>query len=160
MSREFRLTGRHVLMALLGFFLLVAAANAIFITYAVRSFPGEREEKSYLQGMNFNERLAERAEQQALGWRVEVTKAGLSDGEATIRLRILGEEDAPLGRLEVTGVMMRPASDEGDRPIVFVMLGGGAYEGVVEAEPGLWLLEAQAASASGEIFEFSSRLTL
>ena len=43
-----KLTGRAVLLLLVGFFGVIFATNAIFITAAVRTFRGEDEAKPYL----------------------------------------------------------------------------------------------------------------
>ena len=77
MARSFRLTGVHVLTAILAFFAVIIFVNAIFLTLALRSYPGEHEAKSYMQGLNYNERLAARERQAALGWTMEIAEARL-----------------------------------------------------------------------------------
>ncbi|HEY1878254.1 MAG TPA: FixH family protein, partial [Rhizomicrobium sp.] len=63
-----RLTGRGVLIWLFGFFAVIFAMNIYFIMVSSRTFRGEDEQKPYLQGVEFNQTLARRAEQESLGW--------------------------------------------------------------------------------------------
>lgn len=160
MAREFRITGKHVLYTLIGFFLVVLAANVIFISLAVRTFPGEKEEKSYLQGLNYNDRLATRSEQAALGWKGTITVASLNGDEATIRLSFKDRAGAPLRGLRISGVLSRPATDANDTIVSFTPIGDGDYEVVVPAGKGVWNLEGLAVDHAGGRFEFSSRLNL
>ncbi len=159
MSRPFRITGRHVLAGMVGFFLVIVVVNAIFITLAVRSFPGEQEEKSYLQGLRFNDTLKARAEQAAYGWTVEIEKAALSDDTARIELAFKNEAGEPIYDLEITGVISRPADDDYDQPVVFSHLNGGRYETAIDSmAAGAWRLKANAESRHGETFEFETKL--
>lgn len=160
-TRTFRLKGRHVLAMLLGFFALVAGANAIFITFAVRSFPGEEEKKSYLQGLHYNDRLAERRAQEALGWSAEVASAGLQDGVATIELIYRSADGAPIHALEVSGLIGRPASRTDDQALVFISASEGIYRAEIEGlAPGVWKLTARAQNMRGEAFELETKLVL
>lgn len=160
-ARTFRLTGAHVLAALVAFFLAIIIANAIFITLAIRSFPGEQEKKSYLQGLAFNDRLAAREAQERLGWTAEIAGARLPDGQTEIILRFKSASDAPISGLAVSGQLARPANDESDHALAFVATAPGVYSAVVDGlEPGAWRLTAAASSERGERFALEKRLTL
>ena len=63
-----RVTGWHVLAVILVFFGVIITVNVIFIIQATRTFRGEDEPRSYVQGLDYNSTLAARAEQAALGW--------------------------------------------------------------------------------------------
>jgi len=157
----FRLKGWHVLAMLLGFFALVAAANAIFITFAVRSFPGEEEEKSYLQGLHYNDRLAQRRAQEALGWSAEIASARLQDGVATIELIYRHADGAPIYGLDIGGLIGRPAGRADDQALVFTPASNGAYRVEIEGlRSGVWKLTAHAQNARGETFDLETKLVL
>lgn len=160
MSPRFRITGRHVLAALVGFFLVIIAVNAVFLHHALRTFPGEKEKKSYLQGLNYNDRLAARATQEALGWSATIEEARLTDDLARIEILFSTARGAPLNGLSVSATLSRPASDREDQAIAFKTLGGGLYEAIMAAGPGAWNLDGRAVNERGETFEFSSRLFL
>ncbi len=142
---EFRLTGKHVLAALLGFFAMIFIANGIFLTVAVRSFPGEHVEKSYLQGLNYNDTLAEREAQAALGWRASIEEARLENGAAVIGVKFLDADAAPLSGLDLVSSLSRPASDESDQTLRFESVGRGLYRAVAsDVGEGAWVLSVAA----------------
>lgn len=159
-AKTFTLNGWHVLVALLSFFGVVILANAIFITMAIRSFPGEQEKKSYLQGLAFNDRIAERTEQEALGWTATINSGRAEDDSADVTLVFLSASSTPISGLSVSGVLARPASDEFDTPLAFEEVEPGTYRAVAAADPGAWRLDVQATSERGERFTLEKRLTL
>ena len=160
MQREFRLTGRHVLLVLIGFFVVIIAANAVFMSFALRTFPGEKEEKSYLQGLNYNDRLHARAEQAKLGWTASISEVSFEHGLASIRLTMNDRSGLPLSGLEITGMLLRPAADEQDTDFVFEPRGEGDYAGAVSAGQGQWEMAGVATDDNGNQFEFATRLIL
>ncbi|MGF1543993.1 MAG: FixH family protein [Parvularculaceae bacterium] len=160
MAKEFRVTGKHVLYTLIGFFLVVVAANVVLMNFALKTFPGETEEKSYLQGLNYNDRLDARAEQAKLGWTASISEASLARQTASIRVTMRNRLGAPLSNLRIVGVLSRPAVDQHDNEIVFKPLGPGEYAGVVSAGDGQWDLDGVATDQKGNQFEFATRLTL
>ncbi len=160
MDTDFRITGRHVLFTLLGFFLVILAVNMIFLNFAVRTFPGEKEKKSYLQGLNYNDRLASRAAQDALGWSAAIEEAVLTDGTMHLAITMKTRSGAPVNGLAMSAVLSRPADDAQDQPVAFNAIGGGRYETAAPAGPGAWNLDAVAVNARGDEFVFTSRLIL
>ncbi|MEM6413977.1 MAG: FixH family protein [Pseudomonadota bacterium] len=160
MVKEFRVTGKFVLGALLCFFLTIMSVNIIFVNFAVKTFPGEKEEKSYLQGLNFNSRLADRERQKNLGWKVEVNDFQRSNERLVIALSVHGAKGDPLDGLDVRGVISRPTNETFDQDVVFSSVGNGRYETSVRGGAGVWILEGEAVSGQNEAFEFQSRLLL
>jgi nitrogen fixation protein FixH len=160
-AATFKLNGKHVLAILIGFFLTVIIANSIFITFAVRSFPGEQEKKSYLQGLAYNDRIAEREAQEMLGWTATIIDATLSGGRTEIELEFLSASSAPISGLNISGVLVRPANDDSDHRFDFSELKSGRYLATIDgAAPGLWRFEATATSDRGETFRLEKRLIL
>lgn len=158
MAQTAKITGWHVLGAMVAFFGTIIVANAIFITAAVRSFPGESQKKSYVQGLRYNDVLAERAAQEALGWRAEVVLAERRRTGGEIALRLYGEDGRALENLSVSGELNRPAHDHEDRALRFEDW-GGVYRASVEAlAPGAWDLRARAENAAGDVFDIHSRI--
>ncbi|MDZ7627969.1 MAG: FixH family protein [Parvularculaceae bacterium] len=158
MRTPFQLTGGHVLAALLGFFALIVAANASFIYFAVKTFPGEREKKSYRQGIHYNDALGARAAQEALGWRAAIESV-VRDGEAvTLVVTFAGRNAAPLDSLALAGRVVRPASNEGEQAFSFAPSGAGRYTAVINAASGAFDLTVAASSSAGEQFQFTNRV--
>lgn len=159
MRKTSELRGRHVLVILLGFFLAIVAVNMVFLTYALRTFPGQQVEKSYLQGLRYNDRLAEKARQDALGWEVSVETVALASDSASIILTFADSRGQPVVGLEVTGELRRPATADDDLAFAFLGDGAGRYRAASGAvASGVWDLSAVALSADGERFTLSKRL--
>ena len=157
MTRAKPITGRHVLLMLVLFFGVMLVANAVFVIVAVRSFPGESEEKSYLQGIHFNETLAARAEQEKLGWRVEI--AGFDRDQ--VELRFYSAEGAVVAGLAVAGDLRRPAFNGADQPLIFRETAPGVYRTELEAlDAGAWDLSGVAEDELGQRFAFKARISV
>jgi nitrogen fixation protein FixH len=160
-ASTFRLTGRHVLAIIIAFFLSIIAANAIFITLAIKSFPGEQEKKSYLQGLAFNDRITERNAQASLGWTAEISDKRNESGDSVVTLIFTAAPGAPVSGLKIVGLMARPADDESDHALRFDETEPGRYIAVIDgAEPGAWRLQAVATNESGDKFALEKRLIL
>jgi nitrogen fixation protein FixH len=155
-----QLSGGHVLGVLLGFFALILAANAAFIYFAIKSYPGEKEPKSYRQGLLYNEVLTERALQAALGWSAAIDEIRMEGAETALVVSFHGGGGQPLEGLTLAGTLQRPASSEGAHEFAFEPLGGGRYRAVVASPRGAWDLTVVASSAAGDRFQFTNRVVL
>lgn len=157
--KQWRITGWHVFAALGLFFGAIALANAIFITLAVRSFPGETQKKSYDTGLKYNEVLIERAAQSERGWRAEITRAERQDTGGILELHIVDAVNDPLNALVVNGQLQRPAHEQNDVPLKFSGIGGGVYRApIVDLAPGAWQLKVLAVNSSGDQFDIAARV--
>lgn len=156
-TSPFRIRGWHVLLMLLSFFGAVIAVNVYFISAALRTFPGEDVRRSYVQGLQYNETLAERQVQAALGWQVQAALAG--EGAAALEITLLTHEGAPLEGASIEGELQWPTDSRHDRDVNFTPMGGGRY--VAQLGPldaGRWRLRARAERADGAL-DFESELT-
>jgi nitrogen fixation protein FixH len=133
------LTGRGVLLWLTGFFGLIFATNAAFITVAVKTFRGEDEQLPYLQGVEYNDTLAHRALQRKLGWQATISAVRHRDGSARVSV-LLRQPDGKAPPAEHLGGELRHPSDENrDQPLHLVSEGGGAYRAdLPKVSPGIW----------------------
>ena len=155
----FILRGHHVLMAMLAFFAAIIAVNVSFAVIAVRSFPGEDVRRSYLQGLNYNETIAERRAQAALGWRADAALSGSAD-DAVVVVNLSTRDGAPLDGATLSGELRWPADARRDHELTFTRQGDGRYLARVGAlQTGRWRLRASAAGASGASLDFESELT-
>ena len=151
------LTGRHVLLWLTAFFGVIFATNAVFITAAVETLRGEDQEKPYLQGIAFNQTLAERAEQASLGWQASLAARRLSSGQVVIDLHVYSRDHLPQSGLKLTGLLRHPVDEHLDRNFGFREVQPGLYQGSADnLKPGHWDVVARA--ETGAPFEASRRL--
>lgn len=152
------LKGGHVLMALLCFFAVVIAVNATFIVLAVRTFPGEDERRSYLQGLHFNQTLTMRAEQARLGWNADAMMTqGAAGAVAIAEFRDTALQ--PVTGLTITGRLRRPSTTQDDISLAFEETQPGRYEARAgDPADGGWILHGMATRGT-ERFEFEQRFT-
>lgn len=150
------LKGWHVLLIMLSFFGVMFAVNGVFLFHAITSFPGEDIKKSYVQGLTYNDTLAERAAHADLGWQAE---AGVRDGQLVLRLH--DAEDQPLSNQLVIGEMRRLATHQDDQVLTFQPKLSGEYIANMERlAAGQWLLRVSVLNANGEDVLFRVEKTL
>lgn len=150
------LKGWHVLLMMLGFFGVMFAVNGVFLYHAITSFPGEDIKKSYLQGLNYNDTLAERAAYADLGWSAE---AGLRGDELVFRLH--DAEGVALSNYAVIGELRRNATRAADQAIVFHARANGEYTFEVNRlEAGQWSLRVLVMDPAAEETLFKVHKTI
>lgn len=151
------LTGRHVLMMVIAFFGVIIAANVFFITQAVRTFPGEDVRRSYVQGLNYNETLADREAQAALGWRAAASLSRDAAG-AAVEIILIDRDGLPVDGATLEGSLRRPLEARDDQTLAFVGLGEGRYRAAVGSlAEGQWALRARAVRGAHH-FDVEARL--
>ncbi|MDJ0921602.1 MAG: FixH family protein [Henriciella sp.] len=119
---EKTLKGWHVLLIMLGFFGVIFAVNGVFLYQAITSFPGEDIKKSYVQGLNYNQTLDERAQQMASGWSAQ---AGL-DGSVLV-FRLADKDGEALSNYVVVSELRRLATQAGDTALALQAHPNGEY---------------------------------
>lgn len=158
-SGGFELKGAHVAWMMALFFGGVIAINVIFAVLAVRTFPGE-EGKSYELGLHYNQALAERREEAALGWSARLEHAVDADGAPLLRVQVTGADGAPIQGLQIAAQLRRPVDSRLDRALSFVAAGEGVYAAAVPGDlpAGLWELRA-VAQREQQRFSFEREIT-
>lgn len=149
------LTGRMVLIALLVFWAVVGAVNAIFIFFALETWPGLSQQDAYKAGVGYNRVLDEARVQAAMGWRSGVD-LGL-DGKLTVRIADMS--GTPLSGLSVTVNLKRPASAGEDVSVELTREADGAYRARV-APPlaGAWSVEIAAVHADSRRYRLTHEI--
>ncbi|MEQ8404865.1 MAG: FixH family protein [Oceanicaulis sp.] len=136
----FRIKGWHVLAGMVAFFGVIFTVNAIFITVALDTFPGEETRRSYVQGLAYNDVIAEREAQAALGW-----SAAANLTPTQVLVAVTDADGAPVANLQFTGTLQHPANMQLDRTLAFEELRPGVYGADTQGlEEGLWTLSAEA----------------
>jgi nitrogen fixation protein FixH len=142
--RERRLTGRVVLASLVGFFLVVAGANAVMITAALTTFGGARTDSSYRAGQRYAADRAAMEAQDALGWKVDttlITTPETADANEPVRIVTVSAVDAE--GAAITGLVARvrlehPADTRRDVVVTLEPTGAGTFKGSASAAHGQW----------------------
>lgn len=152
------LSGRGVLLCLIGFFAVVIAVNAYFIFVSVDTFRGEDEQKPYLQGVEYNQTLARRAAQRSLGWRAAVSASRLASGEVRVAVALTRPDGTPQPGVKLQGELRHPADENRDRSLKLREVSPGSYQAYLSGiHPGRWDILIQ--TARNDVpFEASRRL--
>jgi nitrogen fixation protein FixH len=133
------LTGRGVLLWLTGFFGLIFATNAAFITVAVKTFRGEDEQLPYLQGVEYNDTLAHRALQKKLGWQATISAVRHPDGSVRVSVSLRQPDGKAPPAERLSDELRHPSDENRDQALHLVSEGGGAYRAdLPKVSPGIW----------------------
>lgn len=131
-------TGWHMLAVVGLFFGTIIAVNIAMAYWAVSTFPGLNAHNSYVASQNYNLLLKAAANQDAIGWRGEVSVSG-----GHLGLQLTTREGSPVKGLEVSALTGRPASAADDRDVPLLPQ-GDSYRTEAPLAPGRWLVEIEA----------------
>lgn len=162
-------TGRHMLMAFLGFFGVIIAVNMVMAWLAVTTFSGTVTDDAYIKGRAYNRTLEAARAQNALGWTValDARPAGVegtmnagamdlaADGgrQTLLTARFVDRSGQPVNLLDVTATLKRPARKDLDHSITLKAIGGGLYRaGVVLPLAGRWQVDLTALGDGDTVF--------
>lgn len=122
----------------IAFFGIVLLANGVFVWFALDSWTGETVGNAYERGLNYDDVLSQAIRQDQLKWSVRIhVESDNSDRRLIVTFR--DADNMPLTELEVTGQMVRPISEDQDRPIQLQENHPGQYELKLEDLPhGQW----------------------
>ncbi|MFO1169684.1 MAG: FixH family protein [Hyphomicrobiaceae bacterium] len=152
-----RIEGRHVLAIFLAFFGVMLAANGAFVYFALSTFGGVETEDAYRKGLDYNATLGEANAQASLGWQPALA---LDAASGTLTLKVADKTGKPVTGLKITGVLMRPVTNVGDRKLDgFVEQAGGIYVERLDAlVPGTWIADLAMQWETGIPFKMRERL--
>ncbi|ADZ71629.1 FixH family protein [Polymorphum gilvum] len=156
------MTGRTVLLWLVGFFGVIFAANAVFLWVALGSFPGVVVESSYTAGQLYNQEIAAAREQAARGWAVEAGLDRSAGGTARIVVRARDGAGLPVTGVAFTARLNHPTRQGADHLILLQEEETGRFVGHTEAslDAGNWNLILEAEGGEGRVFRSENRLFL
>ena len=153
------LTGRTVLLCLVGFFAVVAGANAIMIRAAVSTFGGVETSSSYQAGLAFKREAAAARAQDQLHWQV---KANVRPVPGAIRVEIDARDAAgrPLSGLEARVLLHHPADARADQTVAVSEDTAGHFRGTTTAVAGQRELMIELSRGGERLFRSQNRVVL
>ncbi len=155
------LTGRTVLVALLGFFGVVIGVNGVMIALAIGTMPGLETEKPYQAGVAYNAEVDAARAQAARGWNVASHVSRDAQGRASVSVTVRDANGIPISGLDIAVRLLRPADQRGDRTIELSEREPGTYRGETADMPaGAWGVEIDAARASERLFRSRNRIVV
>ncbi len=157
---ERELTGRTVLIWLLAFFGVVTAVNATMMTLAIRSMPGVDVKSAYEASQKYNEEIARAHEQDARGWKADVSLGKTGDGRDIV-LKIRDKSGEPVRGLAMQVRLAHPADRKADRTAQLKEIAPGVYAaGIAHVHPGAWDIVFEGREDNREVFQSRSRIRL
>jgi nitrogen fixation protein FixH len=152
------LQGRHVLLALIGFFGVMLVVNAIFTYYAIATFGGGDTSKPYQKGLRYNETIAAAERQVDRGWQGAVS---YSPQAKRLAVNLSDRSGGPVPGVGLMGFVGRPVTDKDDVRLHFREQTPGVYVAEARLAPGQWIVSAESLdlTASGQpLFRLKKRL--
>jgi len=155
------ITGRTVLLCLLGFFAVVFAVNGVMIHEALSTFGGVETDSAYQAGRKYEEDVAMARAQDARQWRVEAKVEPTPDGITRLDIVAHDATGQPLAGLDAAVQFERPTDSRLDRRVTVIESSAGRFRGSVEDLPvGQWDLVIELSRRGNQMFRSVSRIVL
>jgi nitrogen fixation protein FixH len=135
------------------FFVVIIGVNAVFLTMAYRTHPGQVAPRPYEAGLLYNTELERLRVQEALGWR-----AALEARPDAVIVLLQDRDGQPLRGLKVTATLLRPATEQGRSVLTLTETAPGQYSGPRAGLSGVWDARIDA-TGGGHSFMAERRLT-
>lgn len=149
----FTVKGWHVAAGVVAFFVVIIGVNAVFLTMAYRTHPGQVAPRPYEAGLLYNTELERLRVQEALGWR-----AALEARPDAVIVLLEDRDGQPLRGLKVTATLLRPATEQGRSELTLTETAPGQYSGPRAGLSGVWDARIDA-TGGGHSFVAERRLT-
>lgn len=147
------LTGRAVLLWLVGFFGLVFAVNFYMAREAVATFGGLETDSSYQAGLTFTKENAAAAAQDALHWKVE---AHIEPGRLDVSARDAAGQ--PLTGVTLAAALHHPTDRRFDVMLDPVPAGAGQWRAGDDVKQGQWELVIELSRNGERLFRSTNRV--
>jgi nitrogen fixation protein FixH len=159
-DKPYELTGRHVLLWLIGFFGLVFMVNAVLVRAATSTFGGLDTPSSYKAGLMFEGEIANAERQQALRWQVDGKLTRDRAGETVLDISVRDAQGQPVTGLTADATLAHPADARLDQIIHLAKIGAGAFHGQAQGHSGQWELIVDFYRDHERVFRSRSRVSL
>jgi nitrogen fixation protein FixH len=136
---NWRLTGKHVLIGMVAFFLVIGGVNGFMMYAAISTMPGlDGGRNGYDASQRYNGDIADAQAQAARGWRAdaELTRSG-DDVMARVTFRDAGGN--PVSGLDVEMQLLHPTTRRLDQRTTLQAMSPGSYAaGLAPVNDGAW----------------------
>lgn len=154
------ITGRFVLLCLLGFFATVVGVNIVMARFAVSTFGGVETASSYKAGLAFRgEEMAADA-QARRHWEVSAQIQNLGGDGRLVTVTAKDATGAPLTGLVAAARLAHPTDARRDVTLALRDLGAGRYLADLDAPAGQWDLVIDLSQGEERLFRSKNRVQL
>lgn len=155
-ARDARIVRRYFII----FFLVLVAVQAVLITLATRTHRGLVTDHPYEKGLAYNEVVQAAAQQEALGWKDELTFSNGKTSQGVLRFLLRDASGVLLKPQSVTVQAMRPTQEGMDFTADMALdPSGKAQANVTFPVTGLWDLRV-IATVDGQPYQQSKRVVV
>jgi len=145
-------------------FCVVFPVNGLMAYFAVSTWTGLETKDYFNQGKSYNDVLEQRAQQDALGWKVNFGFENVPIADKpradVFRLHFTDKNGRNIDGLNISAIAKRPTQEGFDQELVFTSRGNGVYVANASlALPGLWELR-YTAERGDDIFKMRSRIQI
>jgi nitrogen fixation protein FixH len=155
------LTGRKVLLMLLGFFGVVFGVNFLMMKLAIDTLPGTEVDSAYSASLAYEQEIAAAHDQNARNWKVDAHIQRDPDGGATLQVEARDNSGRPMSGLKFQGRFERPTDRRADQPVALAETGIGIYRGTAPLiAAGQWDLVLEGVAAGQRMFLSKNRVLL
>jgi nitrogen fixation protein FixH len=154
------LTGRKVLVMIVGFFAVVFLVNGVMIHLALKTFPGVQEKQPYERGLAYDREIEEARAQGARGWSADGQFARISQTQAELTVMLKDRDGEPLRGLEITAHLVSPQSHAQDLDVTLREAAPGEYRVAVAAATGTWTVDLVATQQGEQKFRSRNRVSI
>ena len=155
------ITGRFVLIAVVGFFAVVIGVNVVMMRLAIATLPGTEVDSAYSASLAYQREIAAAEQQAVRRWKVDAHIERRPDGTASLNVLAKAQDGAPLIGLSVSGRLERPTDRRADQVFEVAEEGDGSYRGSAQGVvPGQWELVIEADSDGKRMFLSRNRIVL
>ena len=155
-----RLTGRMVLLCLVGFFGVVFGVNGILVHEALSTFGGVDTDSAYQAGRMYEQDVAMAKAQDARRWRVEAKVTPMPGGARRVDVVARDAAGQPLPGMTLSAVFERPIDRRLDRGIAVTEDLPGHFHGSAEIASGQWDLVIELSRQGDRLFRSRNRVVL
>lgn len=143
------LTGRTVLFGMIAFFAIVAAVNAVFIYFAIASWPGLSSPTAYTEGLRYNGIIEQAQRQRELGWQGSFER----DTAGVATFHVLDSRGGPVNGLRVEVAMSRPLGNPDQTTVALPQVLDGSYRAPMPAlAAGQWRAQVMASRGDETLY--------
>lgn len=153
------LTGRTVLICLVGFFAVVFLANAIMVRAAVSTFGGVETSSSYQAGLAFRRETAAAHAQDERHWQVTARVKPVRDA-TLVEIDARDASGRPLTGLTATAHLAHPNDSRADRDVTLSETSPGQFRGSTAQVVGQWDVIIEFARDGERLFRSRNRVVL
>ena len=128
-----RINGYHVAAMFIAFFAVVITANFTMAWFASGSWTGLVVKNSYVASQNYNKKIEAAKKQKAMGWHLRFNYS-----DKLLAFSFLDTNNQPIIFDNVSVIIGRPVSQEGDVKLNLAHESQGHYQARIELSEGVW----------------------